>query len=91
MLLALEDGIEVVGEAGDGIAATELAAATAPDVILMDARMPKRSGIEACVTIKEIAPVVRIIMLMVGDEEADLYDAVKNGAAGYLLKDSSIP
>ena len=90
MLLSLEDGIEVVGEAGDGIAATELAAATAPDVILMDVRMPKRSGIEACVTIKEVAPVVRIIMLTVSDEEADLYDAVKNGAAGYLLKDSSI-
>ena len=56
MLLTLEDGIEVVGEAGDGIAATELAAATAPDVILMDVQMPKRSGIEACVTIKEVAP-----------------------------------
>lgn len=90
MLLTLEDGIEVVGEAGDGVAATELAAATAPDVILMDVRMPKRSGIEACVTIKEVAPVVRIIMLTVSDEEADLYNAVKNGAAGYLLKDSSI-
>jgi len=90
MLLTLEDGIEVVGEAGDGIAATELAAATAPDVILMDVRMPKRSGIEACVAIKEVAPIVRIIMLTVSDEEADLYDAVKNGASGYLLKDSSI-
>jgi two-component system NarL family response regulator len=90
MLLALEDGIEVVGEAGDGVAATELAAATAPDVILMDVRMPKRSGIEACVTIKEVAPAVRIIMLTVSDEEADLYDALKYGAAGYLLKDASI-
>ncbi len=90
MLLDLEDGIEVVGEAGDGVAATELAAATAPDVILLDVRMPKRSGIEACVTIKEVAPVVRIIMLTVSDDEADLYDAVKNGAAGYLLKESTI-
>ena len=90
MLLSLENGIEVVGEAGDGIAATELAAATAPDVILMDVRMPKRSGIEACVTIKDVAPIARIIMLTVSDEEADLYDAVKNGAAGYLLKDASI-
>jgi DNA-binding NarL/FixJ family response regulator len=90
MLLSLEDDIEVVGEAGDGVAATELAAATAPDVILMDVRMPKRSGIEACLTIREVAPVVRIIMLTGSDEEADLYDAVKNGAVGYLLKDSSI-
>jgi two-component system NarL family response regulator len=90
MLLGVEDDIEVVGEAGDGVAATELAAATVPDVILMDVRMPKRSGIEACVAIKEAAPTARIIMLTVSDEEADLYDAVKNGASGYLLKDSSI-
>jgi two-component system NarL family response regulator len=90
MLLGVEDDIEVVGEAGDGVAATELAAATVPDVILMDVRMPKRSGIEACVAIKDVAPTARIIMLTVSDEEADLYDAVKNGASGYLLKDSSI-
>jgi len=90
MLLGVEDDIEVVGEAGDGVAATELAASAVPDVILMDVRMPKRSGIEACVAIKEVAPTARIIMLTVSDEEADLYDAVKNGAVGYLLKDSSI-
>src|SRR6476619_8276544 len=90
MLLGVEDDIEVVGEAGDGVAATELAATAVPDVILMDVRMPKRSGIEACVSIKEAAPTARIIMLTVSDEEADLYDAVKHGASGYLLKDSSI-
>jgi len=90
MLLGVEDDIEVVGEAGDGVAATELAGSAVPDVILMDVRMPKRSGIEACVAIKEVAPTARIIMLTVSDEEADLYDAVKNGASGYLLKDSSI-
>jgi two-component system NarL family response regulator len=90
MLLGVEDDIEVVGEAGDGVAATELAASAVPDVILMDVRMPKRSGIEACVAIKDVAPTAQIIMLTVSDEEADLYDAVKNGASGYLLKDSSI-
>ena len=90
MLLGVEEDIEVVGEAGDGVAATELAASAVPAVILMDVRMPKRSGIEACVAIKEVAPTARIIMLTVSDEEADLYDAVKNGASGYLLKDSSI-
>jgi DNA-binding NarL/FixJ family response regulator len=90
MLLGVEDDIEVVGEAGDGVAATELSATAVPDVILMDVRMPKRSGIEACLAIKEIAPTARIIMLTVSDEEADLYEAVKNGASGYLLKDSSI-
>jgi DNA-binding NarL/FixJ family response regulator len=90
MLLGVEEDIEVVGEASDGVAATELAATAVPDIILMDVRMPKRSGIEACVAIKDVAPTARIIMLTVSDEEADLYDAVKNGASGYLLKDSSI-
>jgi two-component system NarL family response regulator len=90
MLLAVEEDIDVVGEAGDGVAATELAATTVPDVILMDVRMPKRSGIEACLAIKEAVPSAKIIMLTVSDEEADLYEAVKSGASGYLLKDSSI-
>ncbi len=90
MLLSVEDDIEVIGEANDGSAAATLAASTAPDVILMDVRMPKLTGIEACVTMKEAAPHARIIMLTASDEEADLYEAVKNGASGYLLKDSSI-
>ena len=89
MLLAVEDDIDVVGEAEDGVSATELAASAVPDIILMDVRMPKRSGIEACLSIKEAAPSAKIIMLTVSDEEADLYDAIKNGASGYLLKDSS--
>ena len=90
MLLGVEDDIEVAGEAGDGVVATELAASTAPDVVLMDVRMPKGSGIEACVAIQHVAPTARIIMLTVSDEEGDLYESVKNGASGYLLKDSSI-
>jgi DNA-binding NarL/FixJ family response regulator len=90
MQLALEDDIEVVGEAGDGIAATELAESTAPEVMLLDVWMPKRTGVEACATIKEVAPTTLTIMLTSSDDEADLYDAVKNGASGYLLKSSSI-
>ena len=90
MLLAAEDGIEVVGEAGDGIEGVALATRTAPDVVLLDVRMPKRSGIEACQEIKEAVPAAKIIMLTSSDEEADLYEAVKSGASGYLLKDSSI-
>ena len=90
MLLNVEDDIEVVGEASDGAAASDLVASAVPDVVLMDVRMPKQSGIEACQSIKDVAPNSRIIMLTVSDEEADLYDAVKNGASGYLLKDSSI-
>lgn len=90
MLLGQEADIEVVGEADDGVTGSELAASAAPDVVLLDVRMPRRSGIEACRAIKEAVPSAKILMLTVSDEEADLYEAVKNGAAGYLLKDSSI-
>ncbi len=90
MLLSVEDDIEVVGEASDGDEAAELAGQLVPDVVLLDVRMPKRSGIEACAAIKVIAPTANIIMLTVSDEEADLYDAIKSGASGYLLKDASI-
>jgi DNA-binding NarL/FixJ family response regulator len=90
MLVGAEDDIEVVGEASDGAEAAALAEEKAPDVILMDVRMPKMSGTEACVTIKQLAPSAKIIMLTMSDEEADLYDAIKNGASGYLLKDASI-
>ena len=85
-----EDDIEVVGEAATAVAATELAATAVPDVILMDVRMPKRCGIEACLAIKAVVPSAKIIMLTVSDEEADLYDAIKAGASGYLLKEISI-
>ena len=90
MLLGNEPGIEVVGEAGDGIEGTQLAVTTMPDVVLLDVRMPKRTGIEACLAIKEAVPSAKIVMLTVSDEEGDLYEAVKSGASGYLLKDSSI-
>jgi DNA-binding NarL/FixJ family response regulator len=90
MLLGLEPGIEVVGEASDGVEGTNFATSDAPDVVLLDVRMPRRSGIEACLAMKDAVPSAKIIMLTVSDEEADLYEAVKSGAAGYLLKDSSI-
>ena len=90
MLLAAEADIDVVGEAGDGQEGVALAEAAAPDVVLLDVRMPRLSGIEACQTIKERVPSAKLIMLTVSDEEADLYEAVKSGASGYLLKDSSI-
>ncbi|WP_310964393.1 response regulator transcription factor [Nocardioides terrisoli] len=90
MLLGVEGDIDVVGEAGDGDAAVDLAVETVPDVVLLDVRMPRSSGLQACIRIKELVPSTKIIMLTVSDEEGDLYEAVKNGASGYLLKDSSI-
>ena len=89
-LLDAQADIEVVGEASDGAEGTSMAVSSAPDVVLLDVRMPKQSGIEACVEIKAASPTTKIVMLTVSDEEADLYEAVKNGASGYLLKDSSI-
>jgi two-component system NarL family response regulator len=90
MLLQQDSDIEVVGEAADGVSATELAVSMAPDVVLLDVRMPKQTGVEACRNIKEAVPATKIIMLTMSDEEADLYETVKNGASGYLLKDASI-
>jgi two-component system NarL family response regulator len=90
MVLEQEPDIEVVGEAGDGAEAVTMAANTAPDIVLLDVRMPKRGGIDACTAIKDAVPSVAIIMLTISDEEADLYDAIKAGAVGYLLKDIPI-
>ena len=90
MVLEQEPDIEVVGEASDGSEAVEKAVETAPDIVLMDVRMPKRGGIDACTSIKDAVPSTKIIMLTISDEEADLYDAIKAGAMGYLLKEISI-
>ena len=90
MVLEQEEDIEVVGEAGDGAEAVERATDSMPDIVLMDVRMPKRGGIDACTAIKDAVPSAKIIMLTISDEEADLYDAIKAGASGYLLKEISI-
>jgi DNA-binding NarL/FixJ family response regulator len=90
MVLEGETDIDVVGEAGDGQEAIERSESTTPDVVLMDVRMPKRSGIEATRTIKDTLPSTKILMLTISDEEADLYEAIKAGASGYLLKEISI-
>ncbi|HET6634352.1 MAG TPA: response regulator transcription factor [Streptomyces sp.] len=89
IVLAQEPDIQVVGEAGDGAEAVDKATDLLPDIVLMDVRMPRRGGIEACTAIKEAAPSAKIIMLTISDEEADLYDAIKAGATGYLLKEIS--
>ena len=87
MVLAEEADIEVVGEASDGAEAVEKAGQALPDVVLMDIRMPRSSGIEACRAMKELSPSVKIVMLTISDEEEDLFEAIRAGASGYLLKD----
>jgi DNA-binding NarL/FixJ family response regulator len=87
MVLAAEDDIELVGEASDGTEAVQKAGESLPDVVLMDIRMPKSSGIEACRAMKAVAPSSKIVMLTISDEEEDLFEAIRAGASGYLLKD----
>jgi two-component system NarL family response regulator len=87
MVLDEEQDIELVGQASDGTEAVVRARESLPDVVLMDIRMPKTSGIEAARAMKEAAPSAKIVMLTISDEEEDLFEAIRAGASGYLLKD----
>ena len=79
-------GLEVVGQAGDGDAAVKAASQLHPDLILLDIQMPKMNGLEALRLIKSSMPEIQVVMLTVSEEDADLFEAAKAGAEGYLLK-----
>jgi DNA-binding NarL/FixJ family response regulator len=83
------NGLEVVGEAGDGEDGVRLAAALDPDVVLMDVRMPRMDGIEATRRIIDRRPETRIVVLTTFDLDEYVYEAVRAGASGFLLKDIS--
>jgi DNA-binding NarL/FixJ family response regulator len=85
-LLNSRQDIEVVGEASDGLEALEKAREIMPDVILMDINMPGMNGLEATRLIKEEMPYIKIVMLTVSEDEQHLFEAIKLGAGGYLLK-----
>jgi len=85
-----EHGVHVVGEASNGEQAVRLARELAPDVIVMDLNMPGMSGVEATRKISDIAPLTRVVVLTISDQDADVLDAIVSGACGYLLKDASI-
>jgi DNA-binding NarL/FixJ family response regulator len=85
-LLASCQDMQVVGEAGDGLEAIAVARDTLPDVILMDIGMPKCDGLEATRRIKREMPHAKIVMLTVSDDDQHLFEAIKSGAQGYLLK-----
>lgn len=86
-LLDTQPDLEVIGEAADGLEAVERARALRPDLVLMDISMPTSDGFEATRRIKAQMPGVLVVMLTVSGDEADLAEAVRCGADGYLLKD----
>lgn len=82
-------GVEVVGTARDGLDGVQAARALRPDVVLMDVRMPNCGGIQATRLIKAEMPEIKVVMLTTSTEEDDLFEAVRSGAHGYLLKSMS--
>ena len=89
MLVALIDGVEVVGTASDGAQAVQLAAAYRPDVIMMDLRMPGTDGISATADLRERLPATRVLVLTTYADEDAIVPALRSGARGYLTKDAS--
>lgn len=87
-LIDSDPELEVVGEAGDGVAAVALAERTAPDVVVMDIRMPEMDGIEATRLITSHDPAPSILVLTTFDLDEYVYDALRAGASGFLLKDT---
>ena len=85
-----EAGLDVVGTAGDGRAAVDVAKATTPDVVVMDLQLPELSGVEATRAIAEALPDVKVLVLSASGEHADVLDAVKAGATGYLVKSARV-
>jgi DNA-binding NarL/FixJ family response regulator len=88
-LLELEPDLQVAGEAEDGLQAQEAYASLLPDVVLMDIRMPRMDGVEAIQRLRQRWPDARVIILTTFDDDAYVFDGLRAGALGYLLKDVS--
>ena len=89
LILGAEEDIEIVGTANNGKKAYELCRIRKPDLVLMDIQMPEVNGVEATAMIKKDFPQTKIIVLTTFNDDEYIYDALKNGASGYLLKDTS--
>lgn len=87
MLLTLEKDFEVIGTAQDGAEAVELVSKNQPDLVLMDLKMPGMNGIEATRQIRTNFPEVKVLVLTTYDDDEWVFDAIRAGASGYLLKD----
>jgi len=82
-------GMDVVGQASDGLEALEKVRELRPEILLMDIGMPKLGGIEATRLLKAEMPELKVVIVTVSDDDDDLFEAIKNGAMGYILKDTS--
>jgi DNA-binding NarL/FixJ family response regulator len=88
MMLKLEPDVEIVGMADEGAAAVELVARKAPDLVLMDLKMPVMNGVEATRQIRAKYSGVKVLVLTTYDDDEWVFDAIQAGASGYLLKDT---
>ena len=88
-VLALQEGLMVVGEASDGAEAVDKARELGPDVIIMDLEMPNMNGVEATLALQEVLPTANILMFTVSDKQGDLFAAMRAGAKGYILKNAT--
>jgi DNA-binding NarL/FixJ family response regulator len=89
-MLEREPGFEIIGEAEDGREAVELCRSLRPDLILMDVRMPRMDGLEATRTIKQESPEIGVLMVTMHENPDYMLEAIKAGAAGYVLKDAPL-
>jgi DNA-binding NarL/FixJ family response regulator len=87
-LLSVEPDLEVVGEAAHGEEAVQRVKSLAPDVVLMDLRMPVLGGVEATRRVRALVPACQVIVLTTFDDDEEVFEALRSGAAGYLLKDA---
>lgn len=90
VLLEMEEDFEIIGEAKNGVEAYEFYIKLKPDIVLMDIQMPVMNGVEAIKKIKEVDSQAKIIILTTFDDDLYVYDGLKSGALGYVLKDTSI-
>ncbi|AOZ93229.1 response regulator [Paenibacillus crassostreae] len=86
-ILNMEDDMEVIGECGDGIQVLEFCNENKPDVVLMDINMPVENGVEATEKLRELFPDIKVIILSIHDDESYVFETLRKGANGYLLKD----
>lgn len=86
-ILNMEDDLEVIGECGDGIQVLEFCNHTLPDIVLMDINMPIETGVVTTERLRDLFPDVKVIILSIHDDESYVFESLRKGATGYLLKD----